>query len=54
MSNLIDKFVSKCGDYVGALGTEGAQIMNSITYERWLVVSALAVVFGFFLLRSNN
>ena len=48
------KLADKCGEYLTTLGNESGQLINSITYERWLVLSALVVVFGFLFLRNSR
>jgi hypothetical protein len=53
VSSFFNGIISKAGKYLTALGNDSMGVMDSITYQRWLVLSALAVVVGYFLLRTK-
>ncbi len=54
MSNFFNGIISKAGRYLTALGNDSMGMMDAINYQRWLVLSALAVVVGYFLLRTGR
>lgn len=50
MGHAIDRIANACGSYLVELGQESSRLMN---YQSWLVLSAIAVVVGFVLLRKG-
>ncbi|MDB4670824.1 hypothetical protein OAF34_01700 [Pirellulaceae bacterium] len=51
---MITKTIDHCGHWAKKFGNEIMDLVGNLSYERWLMLSVLAVIIGLSFLRSNR